>query len=470
MKEIEFSKRRTRLMQQMGSDSIAILPAAPAQTRNRDVEHVYRPDSDFTYLTNFPEPEAIAVLIPGRKQGQFVIFCRERDPEMETWNGRRAGLEGAMEKYGADDAFPITDVDDILPGLMENKERVFYSMGTHPDLDHHMIEWLKRVRSKARAGVQAPGEFVSLDHLLHEMRLIKSTAEIQAMKKAAKISAEAHCRAMQICAPGKMEYQVEASIIHHFMDNGCRHAAYPSIVGGGDNGCILHYTENESELKDGDLLLIDAGAEYDGYAADITRTFPVNGKFSPAQRALYEVVLDAQYAAIEKVQPGNHWNEPHEAAVKVLTKGLIKLGLMKGAPAQLIKTEAYRRFYMHRTGHWLGMDVHDVGDYKVDGEWRILEPGMVLTIEPGLYVADGTKGVAKKWWGIGIRIEDDVRVTQNGYEVLTSGVPKDVDEIEALMAAGKAPVKKKAARKKAASKKISSKKTSKKSNRQRSLL
>ncbi|HHJ81256.1 MAG TPA: Xaa-Pro aminopeptidase [Candidatus Tenderia electrophaga] len=442
MQAREFAKRRQRLLAMLGNDSIAILPAAPERIRSRDVEHPYRSDNDFYYLTGFPEPEAIVALIPGRKQGQFVLFCRERDVEMETWHGRRTGLEGAMQHYGADDAFPIEDADDILPGLMENRERVFYSMGTHPDLDQRMLDWLNRVRKKARAGIHAPGELVSLDHLLHEMRLIKSAAEIRAMKKAAKVSAEAHCRAMQVCQPGMMEYQVEAEILHHFMMNGCRHAAYPSIVGGGENGCILHYTENESELQDGDLLLIDAGGEYDNYAADITRTFPVNGKFSAAQKALYELVLAAQYAAIEKVQPGNHWNDPHQAAVKVLTKGLIKLGLLKGTPAKLIKEEAYRRFYMHRTGHWLGMDVHDVGDYKLDGDWRLLEAGMVLTIEPGLYIAPGSKGVAKKWWGMGIRIEDDVRVTRTGHEVLTSGVPKEVGDIERLMAATRSANKK----------------------------
>jgi len=442
MRASEFAKRRQRLLAMLGGDSIAILPTAPVRTRSRDVEHPYRADNDFYYLTGFPEPEAIVVLIPGRKQGQFVLFCRERDVEMETWHGRRTGLEGAMQRYGADDAFPIEDADDILPGLLENRERVFYSMGTHPDLDQRMIEWLNQTRKKVRSGVHAPGELVSLDHLLHEMRLIKSPAEIQALKKAAKVSAEAHCRAMQVCQPGMMEYQVEAEILHHFMVNGCRHAAYPSIIGGGENGCILHYTESESELQDGDLLLIDAGGEYDNYAADITRTFPVNGKFSAPQKVLYELVLAAQYAAIDKVQPGNHWNDPHAAAVKVLTKGLIKLGLLKGTPAKLIKEEAYRRFYMHRTGHWLGMDVHDVGDYRLDGEWRLLEPGMVLTVEPGLYIAPGSKGVAKKWWGIGIRIEDDVRVTRSGHEVLSAGVPKDVAKIEALMAGKKFVAKK----------------------------
>ncbi len=434
MNRSEFSKRRIHLLQLLGEGSIAILPAAPQTIRNRDVEHVYRPDSDFYYLTGFPEPEAIVVLIPGRKQGQSVLFCRERDPLMETWNGRRAGLDGAVEGFGFDDAFPIADIDEILPGLMENKERVFYAMGSHRDLDQRMIGWLNEVRKKSRAGVQAPGEFVSLEHLLHEMRLFKSKAEIEAMKRAASISAAAHCRAMQRCKPGLHEYQLEAEIMHHFMDNGCRHAAYPSIVGGGANSCILHYTENDAPLKDGELLLIDAGAEYDSYAADITRTFPINGKFSEVQRALYEVVLAAQYAAIEQVKPGNHWNDAHDAAVKVLTKGLIKLGILNGTPAKLIKEEAYRPFYMHRTGHWLGMDVHDVGDYKLGGQWRLLEPGMVLTVEPGLYIPADTKGVAKKWWDIGIRIEDDVLVTRTGHEVLTNGVPKEVDEIEALMA------------------------------------
>ncbi len=435
MKQPEFSKRRSRLLHMLGQDSIAILPAAPLRLRNRDVEYPYHVDSDFYYLTGFAETEAIAVLIPGRKQGQYVLFCRESDPQMETWNGRRAGLDGACEFYGADDAFPISDVDEILPGLLENKERVYYSMGTHPELDQDMIEWLNRVRSKSRTGIHVPGEFVSLDHFLHEMRLIKNRAEVSAMKKAARISANAHKRAMQSCQPGMMEYQVEAEINHEFLSNGCQHAAYSSIVGGGENGCILHYTENNAELQDGDLLLIDAGAEYDGYAADITRTFPVNGSFSAAQRALYDVLLAAQYAAIEKVQPGNHWNEPHEAAVKVLTRGLVKLGILKGGPAsKLIKSEAYRRFYMHRTGHWLGMDVHDVGDYKVDNEWRIFEPGMTLTVEPGVYIPVDSKGVAKKWWNIGIRIEDDILVTRDGHEVLSRWVPKEADEIEALMA------------------------------------
>ncbi len=434
MTRSEFAKRRKRLMSEMGPDSIAVIAAAPERQRNRDVNHPYRPDSDFFYLTGFAEPEAVAVLVPGRKQGQYILFCRERNAEMETWHGRRAGLEGARQEYGADDAFPITDIDEILPGLMENKSRVFYAMGADEALDHKMIGWLNEVRKKVRTGVRAPAQFAALDHLVHEMRLFKSRAEIALMRKAAKISARAHCRAMRACKPGLKEFQIEAELLHEFMTNGCRSAAYPSIVGGGENGCILHYTENDATLRDGDLLLIDAGAEYQNYAADITRTFPVNGKFSPAQAQLYQLVLDAQRAAIAKVKPGNHWNQPHDAAVRVLTRGLVKLGLLKGEPAKLIKEGAYRRFYMHRTGHWLGMDVHDVGDYKIDGKWRLFEPGMVLTIEPGLYIPAGTKGVARKWWNIGIRIEDDVVVSRDGHEVLTADAPKEIDAIEALMA------------------------------------
>lgn len=432
MTRTEFAKRRKRLMHAMGADSIAILPTAPERIRNRDTEYHYRADSDFYYLTGFPEPEAVAVLIPGRSHGEFLLFCREKDVEMETWHGRRAGLEGAQEYYGADDAFPITDIDEILPGLLENRERVYYTMGAHRDFDRQVMDWINSLRKKARAGVHTPGEFIALDHLLHDMRLYKSAAEVKVMRQAAKITAQAHLRAMRVCRPGGYEYQLEAEILHEFMMHGARFPSYNSIVGGGANGCILHYTENSDELKDGELVLIDAGCEYDYYAADITRSFPVNGRFSPEQRALYDIVLEANYAAIAQVRPGNHWNQPHEVAVKVLTQGLVKLGLLKGRVSQLIKDQAYRRFYMHRTGHWLGMDVHDVGDYKVGEEWRVLEPGMVLTIEPGLYIGPG-KGVAKKWHNIGIRIEDDVLVTKSGHEVLTKEAIKDADEIEAWM-------------------------------------
>ncbi|MBI2994636.1 MAG: Xaa-Pro aminopeptidase [Gammaproteobacteria bacterium] len=437
MNRSEFPRRRKRLMDMMGDESVAIIPTAAVRLRNRDVEYPYRPDSDFFYLTRFPEPEAVALLIPDRSSGEFVMFCRERDAKMETWNGRRAGLEGACDLYGADDAFPIGDLDDILPGLLEDRERIYYTMGQDSAFDQRVVGWVNQVRRKERAGVNAPDEFVSLTHLLHEMRLFKSRAEIQAMRRAAKIAAAAHRRAMQICMPGMTEYEMEAEIVHEFMRRGARSPAYSPIVGGGANGCILHYTENSAELKDGDLLLIDAGAEFDGYASDITRTFPVNGGFSPAQKEIYEVVLEAQLAAIREVRPGNHWNDPHDAAVRVLTEGLVELGILHGRVRSLIREQAYADYYMHRTGHWLGMDVHDVGDYKLEGDWRMLEPGMVLTIEPGLYFQPRRR-LAKKWWNIGVRIEDDVLVTTGSPDVLSSDAPKAAGDIEALMARSRA--------------------------------
>lgn len=433
MTKKEFAKRRQQLMEIMGPNSIAVLPNTPVRPRNRDVDYPYRSDSNFHYLSGFDEPESVLVMIPNRDHGEFIIFCRERNLEKEIWDGYRAGQEGAIANYAADDSYPITDLDDILPGLMEGKEKVFYTMGNQPAFDQQMVGWLNHLRQASRSGKHSPTEIIELEHCLNELRLFKSGQEIKAMRYAADASVKAHIRAMQFTRPGKFEYEVEAELLHEFMKHGCRSPAYPSIVGGGENGCILHYVENNAKLKDNDLLLIDAGAEYQCYAADITRTFPVNGKFTPAQRALYQVVLDAQYAAIEAVKPGNHWNQPHEAAVKVLTEGLLRLGLLQGNIDQLIDEQAYREFYMHRTGHWLGMDVHDVGDYKIGDAWRLLEPGMVLTVEPGLYIRD-PQHIDKKWHFIGIRIEDDVLVTKNGHEILTAGAPKEIAEIEALMA------------------------------------
>ncbi len=430
----EFAERRRALMDMMEPNSIAILPAAPERKRNRDVEYLYRQDSDFYYLSGFAEPEAVLVLIPGREPAEYIMFCRERDREMEIWNGYRAGPEGAIKQYGADDAFPISDLDEILPGLIEGRDRVYYAMGNDPDFDRQVMEWVNTIRAKVRSGAHPPGEFITLDHLLHDLRLYKSPAELRLMKYAAQVSAAAHVRAMEKCRPGMTEYQLEAEYLHEFVRSGARYPAYPPIVGGGKNACILHYIDNSEVLQDGDLVLVDAGAEYDHYAADITRTFPVNGVFSDEQKAIYELVLKAQKAAIKAVKPGNHWNQPHEVAVEVLTKGLVKLGLLSGRVDELIESEAYRKFYMHRTGHWLGMDVHDVGDYKVDDQWRVLEPGMVLTIEPGLYIMPDDEDVEPKWRGIGVRIEDDVVVTETGRKVLTSAVPKTVKEIEALMA------------------------------------
>ncbi|WP_339338677.1 Xaa-Pro aminopeptidase [uncultured Oceanicoccus sp.] len=434
----EFARRRKNLMAQMEPDSIAIVPAAKEVIRNRDVEYPFRQDSDFYYLTGFAEPDAVLVLMPGRKHGQYILFCRDRDPKMELWNGYRAGPEGACSDYDADDAFPVSDIDDILPGLLEGRERVYYAMGRHAEFDHKVMQWVNVIRSQVRTGAHPPGEFLDLDHLLHDLRLYKSAAEIRLMKQAGKIAAEAHIRAMKTCKPGIGEYQLEAEIQHEFGRNGARFPAYNSIVGAGKNACILHYTENSGTVKDGDLVLIDAGCELEHYAADITRTFPANGIFSKEQKALYELVLKSQLAAIKTIKPGNHWNQFHDATVKVITKGLVELGLLKGTVSQLIKKEAYKDFYMHRAGHWLGMDVHDVGDYKVGDKWRVLEEGMVMTVEPGIYVAPDNKKVAKKWRGIGIRIEDDVVVTKTGCDVLTKHAPKTVKEIEALMSEGAA--------------------------------
>lgn len=435
----EFPRRRKRLMDMMGDESIAILPTSPVRLRNRDIEYPFRPDSDFYYLSGYPEPEAVIALIPGRPAGEYVLFCRENDPKMETWHGRRAGLDGACELYGADDAFPIEDMDDILPGLLEDRDRIYYNMGNDQAFDQRVIGWVNQVREQARNGVHAPEEFISLNHLLHDMRLYKSRQEIKALRQAARISAIAHKRAVQVCQPGMMEYQLEAELVYEFMRHGAHSPAYPPIVGTGANSCILHYVENTEEMRDGDVLLIDAGAEYEGYASDISRTLPVNGKFNEAQKAIYNIVLKAQLAAIEQVQPGKHWNDPHDAAVKVITEGLVALGILKGRVRTLIKEQAYTKYYMHRTGHWLGMDVHDVGDYKLDGDWRMLEPGMVMTVEPGLYLP-AARGLAKKWWNIGVRIEDDVLVTRDGHDVLSKDMPKTVAEIEKLMATGHSSV------------------------------
>jgi Xaa-Pro aminopeptidase len=428
----EFAERRATLISMLDDDAIALIPSASLQIRNRDAEYPFRQNSDFLYLTGFNEPDALAVIIPGREQGEFLLFCRERDPKAEQWVGRRAGLEGVISDFGADDSFPITDVDDILPGLMEGRKTVYYSMGNDPQFDTRVMGWVNALKAKVRSGVHSPHEMISLDMIVHEMRLYKSKAEVRLMKHAAKASIRAHRKAMKRCKPEMWEYEVDAIFDYEFKKSGMV-PAYTSIVGGGENACILHYIDNNQCLQDGDLLLIDAGAEYNAYASDITRTFPVNGKFSEPQKQLYQLVLDAQKAAIAAAVPGNHWDDPHQAAVRVLTRGLVKLGLLSGNVDQLIKDDKHRRFYMHKTGHWLGMDVHDVGDYKLDDAWRILEPGMVLTVEPGLYISPAND-IDEKWWNIGIRIEDDVLITRQGNEVLTGALEKEVDEIEAIMA------------------------------------
>jgi Xaa-Pro aminopeptidase len=432
LKEREFARRRRHFMELVGAGGIVVLPAAPERVRSRDTLFQYRPDSDFFYLTGFPEPETVAVLIPGRAKGEFLLFCRERNPERELWDGARCGPEAAVAKYGCDDAFPIGDIDEILPRLLERSERVYYPMGVAPEFDQRLLGWINALNTKRQSG-HAPSEIVALGHLLHEMRLFKSGAETGAMQKAAQIAVAAHRRAMRACRPGLMEYELEAEYLHEFKRHGAD-CSYLPIVAGGANACVLHYRDNNAPLTDGDLVLVDAGCEYEMYASDITRTFPVNGRFSAPQRELYEIVLAANAAATAKVVAGNHWNDPHEAAVKEVTRGLKEVGLLKGRLPALLKGAAYREFFMHRTGHWLGMDVHDVGDYKVAEQWRMLEPGMVLTIEPGIYISASAR-VPKQWRGIGIRIEDDVVVRREAPRVLTAGLPSAPDEVEALMAA-----------------------------------
>ena len=428
-----FANRRARFIEQMGSNAIAIIATREEMYRNRDADYKFRADSSFYYLTGFAEPQAVAVLCSDSQQ-PYTLFCRERNRDMEIWNGLRAGVEGAVADYAADQAFTIEQLDEQIIQLLSGKQRLYVRLGHSEAFDLRVTGWLKKIAANQRQGGQPPVEIIQLDSVLDEMRLFKDDFEINLMRQAAQISAQAHVRAMQQVKPGMMEYQLEAELLYIFAQNGCQ-TAYNSIVGGGANGCILHYVENNQPLKDGDLVLIDAGAELDHYAADITRTFPVNGKFSPEQKALYELVLNAQLAAIEATKSGNHYRVPHEIAVQILTTGLVELGLLQGDVEELIASEAYRQFYMHGTGHWLGMDVHDVGSYKANDEWRPYEAGMVVTVEPGLYIAPDDETVEARWRGIGIRIEDDVLITTTGNEVLTKDVPKTVQDIEQLMLA-----------------------------------
>ncbi|HEV8692918.1 MAG TPA: aminopeptidase P N-terminal domain-containing protein [Lysobacter sp.] len=430
-----YARRRKQLMRIAGDEAILILPAAKEVVRSRDTHYPYRQDSDFWYLSGFPEPEAVLVLVPGRKHGETLLFCRERDPERESWDGPRSGPEGAVTAFGFDDAYPITDLDDILPGLLEGRTRVYYHFGRDQEFDLKLIGWLNRVRALARQGAQSPHEFLELGHLLDEMRLFKDRDELKLMQHAADISVRAHEAAMRAVRVGMREYELQAEVERVFRQHDAE-PAYGSIVGAGSNACVLHYRANSASVNEGDLVLVDAGAEYRGYAADITRTFPVNGRFSKEQRALHDLVGAAQTAALKQAKPGVPYETGHNAAVATLTEGLLKLGLLKGRLEKNIAEGSYRRFYRHKTGHWLGLDVHDVGEYRIDGESRLLEPGMVFTIEPGVYVAPNDTTVDAKWRGIGIRIEDDVLVTKNGHEVLTDKLARSADEIEALMASG----------------------------------
>lgn len=433
--QADFQERRDRLAEQIGSNSIAIIETSPVAMRNRDADYKYRADSSFYYLTGFAEPEAVAVIetFGSGEEYSYSLFCRERDREMEIWHGYRAGVDGAVDDFDADEAYAIELLDEEILEKLLTKEKLFYRIGHRAEFDARVAKWVVDANGESRKGTAAPAQLIQLDRILDEMRLHKDAEEIALMQIAANISAEAHTQAMKAVKPSMMEYALEAELNYIFGKNGCV-PSYNSIVGGGENACILHYVENNKELKDGDLVLIDAACEYEFYASDITRTFPVNGKFSPEQKALYQVVLDAQIAAIDAVRIGNSYKEPHHVAVRILVQGLLDLGIMQGELEDIIAKESFRQFYMHGTGHWLGMDVHDVGAYKQNGEWRTYEEGMVVTVEPGLYIAPDDETVDVKWRGIGIRIEDDIVATKQGPLVLTKNVVKTIEDIEALMA------------------------------------
>lgn len=430
----EYAARRQRLVAQLPEGSVVVLPGAGIRFRNNDADYPFRQNSDFYYLTGFAEEDAWLVLTPGHKEGDSHLFCLPKDRAQEVWTGFRIGQQAAQTEYGISAAYTLDQLDSKLPDLLNGAQHLFYPMQGDDALSRRINEACQQLRRQDRAGKVAPEQQHNLLPLLHEMRLIKSEAELDIMRAAAEISADAHSKAMQVCQPGMMEYQLEAEYLYHFMRAGSRAPAYNTIVGGGANACILHYVENSQPLHDGDLVLVDAGCELQHYAADITRTFPVSGRFNDAQTALYQVVLEAQYAAIDQVQVGLDCHAPHRAALNVLCQGLLDLGLLTGTLDEVIESESYRRFFMHGTSHWLGIDVHDAGRYKIDGQSRPLQPGMVLTVEPGLYVAHDDDTVDARWRGIGIRIEDNVIVTENGPEVITAGVPKNIAEIEALMA------------------------------------
>src|SRR6266550_2882574 len=420
-------------MRRMDQKSVAIIPSAREATRSNDTQYRFRQDSDFLYLTGFDEPDSIAVIAPAREH-KYTLFVRPRDPEQEIWVGRRAGVEGAKSEFNADDAFPIEEFEQKLQEILDGAEKLYYRLGAYPDLDHKVIQKIAQMRALNRKPIHPPRTIIDPATIVHEMRVFKSDEEIKLMQKAADIAAEAHVEAMKAVRPGMKEFEVEALIEHIFRRQGAAGPSYTSIIGAGANATVLHYINNDGELRDGDLLLVDAGAEFKGYASDITRTFPINGRFSKAQREIYDLVLATQMSCVEMVRPGVTHDEIKAHSVEMLTEGMVKLGLLKGEPAELIKEEKYKQFYMHGLGHLLGIDVHDVGIYYYDKQSRALEAGVVMTVEPGIYVAPDTKDIPEQYLGIGVRIEDDVLCTSNGPRVLTTGVPKDADEIEALMA------------------------------------
>jgi Xaa-Pro aminopeptidase len=429
-----YRRRRETLAQAIGA-GVAVIPTAPERVRNRDTHFPYRFDSHFYYLTGFAEPEAVLVIVAGASP-RTLLFCREKNPEREIWDGFRYGPEAARERFGFHEARPIAELDEALAELLENQPALHYPIGSSADWDQRATGWLNAVRERSRAGVAAPDRLQDVRTLVDEQRLRKDTHELALMRRSGRIAAAGHRRAMRAARPGRYEYEIEAELLYEFRRGGAQFPAYWPIVAGGANACVLHYVSNDAPLNDGELLLIDAGCELDGYASDITRTFPVSGRFSGAQREVYEIVLAAQLAAIDKVRPGHHWNEPHDAAVRVLAQGLLDLKLLQGSLDEVLQKETYKRFYMHRTGHWLGLDVHDAGEYKAAGKWRALEPGMVLTVEPGLYIR-AASDIPQRLHNIGIRIEDDVAVNAGGCEVLTVEAPKRVEDLEAIMRDGR---------------------------------
>ena len=429
----EYAKRRSVLMRKIGASDIVILPAATELFRNNDTVFPFRQNSDFYYLTGFNEPDAVLLLMPSRRDGEFILFNRERNLEREVWDGPRAGQAGAKQQFKADQAYPYHMLEAMLPGLLAGRKTIHYPVGRCQAFDKTILDAVNTLRARVRRGIQAPTVFADVSPTIHEMRLFKSKEEIATIQKAIDITAHAHQSAMEACRPGMNERELEAVLSYEFKRRGAQQCAYSPIVGAGANACVLHYVRNDAKIKNGDLVLIDAGAEYENYASDITRTFPANGRFTSEQRAIYEIVLEAQLAGIKAVKPGALWDAPQTAILKVITQGLLDLGILKGKLSVLLEKQAYFPFYMHGYGHWMGLDVHDVGSYKAGERFRPLKAGMVLTVEPGIYIAANQKGVHKRWHNIGVRIEDDVLVTGKGCKVLSQGIPKTIAAIEKLM-------------------------------------
>jgi|WetSurMetagenome_2_1015567.scaffolds.fasta_scaffold04977_5 Xaa-Pro aminopeptidase len=427
-----FAQRRQRLMAAMLPNSIAIIFNAPLKQRNADVFYPYRPDSDFYYLSGFEEPNALMVLLPQRENGEYLLFCQEKNFEEEQIFGERVGLENACSIYKADDAFPFSDIDDILTGLLESRQQLYYSLGKYSEFDTQVLEWLHQLKKYMPMGSNPPIELVQVDRLIGELRLIKDHEELACIQHAVNLSCEALIHAMQLSQENVQEYEIAAQLKFDILKRGAQ-LAYPPMVASGKNACVFHYNFHNSTLKNGELVLIDVGAEYNFYASDVARTFPINGCFSEPQKILYEIVLKARQAALEEIRPKNHWNEPHQAALWALTLGLKEAGLLMGKTSQLFEEEAYLRFFSHRTGHWLGLDVHDSSSYKTANEWRIFKSGMVLSIEPALYVFDNQEDIPTAFWKMGVRIEDNILVTETGYEILSKKLPTTVVEIEQFL-------------------------------------